>query len=210
MQVIPALRGLDDGFNCKHCAQELFRASSILQHTKGRDPEPPVDFSWMFPPQEEDDGDVEFDNHVPLATGGGGSGSDEDQPPPPLTSTGSSVSGGGGGMSLSPMSSPVGSPSHSDKLRSVLGSGVGAASSSTPVTVSGVPEATVSRLRSDSNDTSMTAVSVGKMSPRLSPILGVDVWEHSYYIDYRNVRATYVENFWKLVNWDFVATNFAE
>lgn len=40
-------------------------------------------------------------------------------------------------------------------------------------------------------------------------LLTCDVWEHAYYIDYRNLRATYVENFWKLVNWDFVAENFA-
>jgi Fe-Mn family superoxide dismutase len=40
-------------------------------------------------------------------------------------------------------------------------------------------------------------------------LLTCDVWEHAYYIDYRNVRATYVENFWKLVNWDFAAKNFA-
>lgn len=39
-------------------------------------------------------------------------------------------------------------------------------------------------------------------------LLTCDVWEHAYYIDYRNVRANYVENFWKLVNWDFVAKNF--
>lgn len=39
-------------------------------------------------------------------------------------------------------------------------------------------------------------------------LLTCDVWEHAYYIDYRNMRATYVENFWKLVNWDFVAKNF--
>ncbi len=40
-------------------------------------------------------------------------------------------------------------------------------------------------------------------------LLTCDVWEHAYYIDYRNARPTYVENFWKLVNWDFVAENFA-
>jgi len=40
-----------------------------------------------------------------------------------------------------------------------------------------------------------------------SPILTVDVWEHAYYIDYRNARPTYLESFWKLVNWDFVAKN---
>ena len=41
------------------------------------------------------------------------------------------------------------------------------------------------------------------------PLLTSDVWEHAYYIDYRNARAGYVEKFWNLVNWDFVAANFA-
>lgn len=41
------------------------------------------------------------------------------------------------------------------------------------------------------------------------PLLTCDVWEHAYYIDYRNVRAKYVENFWSLVNWDFAAKNYA-
>lgn len=36
------------------------------------------------------------------------------------------------------------------------------------------------------------------------PLLTCDVWEHAYYIDYRNARAKYVEAFWKLVNWDTV------
>ncbi len=40
-------------------------------------------------------------------------------------------------------------------------------------------------------------------------LLTCDVWEHAYYIDYRNSRPNYMENFWKLVNWDFVAQNFA-
>ncbi len=38
-----------------------------------------------------------------------------------------------------------------------------------------------------------------------TPILTCDVWEHAYYIDYRNARPKYVESFWQLVNWDFVA-----
>jgi superoxide dismutase, Fe-Mn family len=40
------------------------------------------------------------------------------------------------------------------------------------------------------------------------PILTCDVWEHAYYIDYRNARAKYVEAFWKLVNWDFAGKNY--
>ncbi|HHM06031.1 MAG TPA: superoxide dismutase [Gammaproteobacteria bacterium] len=42
-----------------------------------------------------------------------------------------------------------------------------------------------------------------------APLLTCDVWEHAYYIDYRNARPNYVESFWNIVNWDFVAKNFA-
>lgn len=43
----------------------------------------------------------------------------------------------------------------------------------------------------------------------LTPVLTCDVWEHAYYIDTRNARPKYLENFWALVNWDFVAKNIA-
>lgn len=40
-----------------------------------------------------------------------------------------------------------------------------------------------------------------------APLLTVDVWEHAYYVDYRNARAAYVEAFWKLANWEFASAN---
>lgn len=44
----------------------------------------------------------------------------------------------------------------------------------------------------------------------VTPILTVDVWEHAYYIDYRNSRPNYLNAFWSLVNWEFVNANYAK
>lgn len=39
------------------------------------------------------------------------------------------------------------------------------------------------------------------------PLMVIDVWEHAYYVDFRNSRPSYVDNFWKLVNWNFSESN---
>lgn len=41
----------------------------------------------------------------------------------------------------------------------------------------------------------------------MTPLLTVDVWEHAYYVDYRNARPEYLNHFWELVNWEFATAN---
>lgn len=43
----------------------------------------------------------------------------------------------------------------------------------------------------------------------VTALLTLDLWEHAYYIDYRNARPKYIEAFWALANWDFASANFA-
>jgi Fe-Mn family superoxide dismutase len=46
------------------------------------------------------------------------------------------------------------------------------------------------------------------MTEGKTPLLTIDVWEHAYYVDYRNARPKYLDEVWKLINWNFVAANY--
>jgi Fe-Mn family superoxide dismutase len=53
-----------------------------------------------------------------------------------------------------------------------------------------------------------TANQDNPMSDNMTPLMGIDVWEHAYYMKYQNRRAEYVTNWWNVVNWDAVADRY--
>jgi superoxide dismutase, Fe-Mn family len=54
-----------------------------------------------------------------------------------------------------------------------------------------------------------TANQDNPLSEGASPIMGIDVWEHAYYLKYQNRRAEYVTNWWNVVNWDAVSMRYS-
>lgn len=62
-------------------------------------------------------------------------------------------------------------------------------------------------------DNSLTILSTSNAATPITgeqkPLLTCDVWEHAYYIDYRNARPKYLSNFWEIVNWEFVSNNLS-
>lgn len=53
-----------------------------------------------------------------------------------------------------------------------------------------------------------TSNAANPMTDGLIPLMTIDVWEHAYYIDYRNARPKYLDEIWKIINWEFIEANF--
>lgn len=51
---------------------------------------------------------------------------------------------------------------------------------------------------------------VSDVGPEFAPLLTIDIWEHAYYLDYKNMRPTFLTEMWKVINWNKVADRLAK
>ena len=63
------------------------------------------------------------------------------------------------------------------------------------------------KIRSGKLITTSTPNQDSPISSGLNPVLGIDVWEHAYYLNYQNKRPDYISSFWNIVNWEAVEKN---
>ncbi|CAB1276707.1 superoxide dismutase [Candidatus Nitrosacidococcus tergens] len=108
---------------------------------------------------------------------------------------------------------PQGKGSPSEDLLTIINKNFGSFAefkekfSQTAITLFGSGWTWLIKNASGSLEITTTANAGNPLTEGKTPLLTCDVWEHAYYVDYRNARPQYVESFWKIVNWDFVASN---
>jgi Fe-Mn family superoxide dismutase len=109
--------------------------------------------------------------------------------------------------------SPKGGGEPSGKLATAIGKGFGSFNefkerfTTTATTLFGSGWAWLVQNTDGSLAIEATSNAANPLKEGRQALLTCDVWEHAYYIDYRNARARYIEAFWNIVNWDFVAGN---
>lgn len=70
------------------------------------------------------------------------------------------------------------------------------------------PDTVISDTRSSAHLVTLVAAAAAGWLQGLAPLLGIDVWEHAYYLQYKNVRPDYLKAIWKVVNWENVAQRY--
>jgi len=112
--------------------------------------------------------------------------------------------------------SPNGGGEPSGELAAAINSAFGSfaafkeAFSKTAITTFGAGWGWLVKTSSGAIELQSTSNAATPMTNASTALLTCDVWEHAYYIDYRNARPKYLEAFWNLVNWDFVAQNYSK
>lgn len=115
-------------------------------------------------------------------------------------------------QSLSPQGGGEPTGALADKINSTFGSfsEFKEKFSTTAATTFGSGWAWLVKTASGDLDIVSTSNAGNPLTDNLQPLLTCDVWEHAYYIDYRNARPKYIEAFWSLVNWNHASEQFGQ